>query len=118
MPSRVSSSGFKPLADTAVFTPLQLGATRLEHRIVQAPLTRMRAVRESDNVFAHGDAAVEYYSQRASKGGLQLTEATNISRGVRYSLDRKYYADKLGFWIPRRPRSFHSNTTSWVEACR
>lgn len=79
MPSRISPSGFKALADTAIFTPIQLGSLKLDHRIVQAPLTRMRGVKESDGVWAPGDIAVEYYSQRANKGGLQLTEATNIS---------------------------------------
>lgn len=80
--SGLSGDGFKPLAETALFTPLQLGSLKLEHRIIQAPLTRMRGVKESDGVWAPGDLAVEYYGQRASKGGLQLTEATNISRLV------------------------------------
>lgn len=39
----------------------------------------MRAVKESDGVHVPGDLALEYYTQRASKGGLQLTEATDIS---------------------------------------
>lgn len=81
-PSKISE-GLKPLADTALFTPIQIGALKLEHRIIQSPLTRMRGVKESDGVWAPGDIAVEYYGQRASKGGLQLTEATNISRLVR-----------------------------------
>jgi len=50
----------------------------LEHRVVQAPLTRMRATKESEGIFVPGDLNVEYYSQRANKGGLQLTEATDI----------------------------------------
>ncbi len=82
MPSRLSPSGFKTLADTVIFTPVQLGSLKVDHRIVQAPLTRMRGVKESDGVWAPGDIMVEYYSQRANKGGLQLTEATNISLTV------------------------------------
>ena len=82
MPSRLSPEGFKPLADTALFTPVEIGALKLDHRIIQAPLTRMRGVKESEGVWAPGNLVVEYYGQRASKGGLQLTEATNISRGV------------------------------------
>lgn len=82
MPSRISPSGFKALADTAIFTPVQLGSLKLDHRIIQAPLTRMRGVKESEGVWAPGDIAVEYYAQRANKGGLQLTEATNISATV------------------------------------
>ncbi|KAF2792889.1 FMN-linked oxidoreductase [Melanomma pulvis-pyrius CBS 109.77] len=74
------ASGFKPLQDTALFTPLKLGRLNLEHRIVQAPLTRMRATKEGDGVTVPNDLNVEYYSQRATKGGLQLTEATDICK--------------------------------------
>jgi 2,4-dienoyl-CoA reductase-like NADH-dependent reductase (Old Yellow Enzyme family) len=76
----MSPAGFKPLADTALFTGLQLGALRLDHRVVLAPLTRMRATKESDGIFVPNDMNVEYYKQRATKGGFLLTEATPISR--------------------------------------
>lgn len=77
-----SAGSLKPLAGTALFEPLQLGALKLEHRVVLAPLTRMRATKESDGVFVPNDLLVEYYSQRASKGGFLLTEAVPISRLV------------------------------------
>lgn len=38
----------------------------------------MRAEKESHGVHVPVSRAVEYYSQRATKGGLQLTEATDI----------------------------------------
>lgn len=82
MPKAITPPGFRPLKDTVLFSPLRLGRLHLEHRIVQAPLTRMRAVKESDGIFVPGDLAVTYYGQRASKGGLQLTEATDISHYV------------------------------------
>jgi 2,4-dienoyl-CoA reductase-like NADH-dependent reductase (Old Yellow Enzyme family) len=82
MPKADTPPGFKPLKDTTLFKPFKLGAISLQHRIVQAPLTRMRATKESDAVFVPGDLHVEYYSQRATNGGLQLTEATDISRYV------------------------------------
>ena len=82
MGSVTSPSNLKPLADTEIFTPVRIGALNLSHRIVQAPLTRMRGTKESEGVWAPGDINVEYYSQRANKGGFQLTEATNISRLV------------------------------------
>jgi 2,4-dienoyl-CoA reductase-like NADH-dependent reductase (Old Yellow Enzyme family) len=82
MPSRISRSGFKELRDTTLFKPLQLGGIQLDHRVMMAPLTRMRAPKESDGVWVPGDLNVEYYSQRASKGGFQLTEACPISRLV------------------------------------
>ena len=59
-----------------LFTPLRLGRVTLQHRVVMAPLTRMRAS-------AHGNVPTalnaEYYAQRATKGGLQIAEATPVS---------------------------------------
>lgn len=82
MPKADSPTGFKQLRDTALFTSLKLGPLQLEHRIVQAPLTRMRSTKESEGVTVPNDLNVEYFSQRASKGGLQLTEATDIAKFV------------------------------------
>jgi len=59
-----------------LFNPIQLGALSLQHRIVMAPLTRMRARQPGDVPHALNAA---YYGQRASDGGLQITEATDIS---------------------------------------
>ena len=56
--------------------PLQIGNYTLEHRVIMAPLTRMRASEPSDA--PHALNAV-YYGQRASRGGLIITEATQIS---------------------------------------
>lgn len=65
-----------------MFRPSTIGHLKLEHKVVLAPLTRMRATKESEGVFVPGDLNVEYYSQRASKGGFMLTEACPISRLV------------------------------------
>ena len=59
-----------------LFTPLQLGRVSLKHRVVLAPLTRLRS-EQPGNV--PGPLSVTYYDQRASSGGLLITEATNIS---------------------------------------
>ncbi|MEI9999423.1 MAG: alkene reductase [Verrucomicrobiota bacterium] len=59
-----------------LFTPLQVGAVTLSHRIVMAPLTRMRSQEPGD---IPNDLMVEYYGQRASRGGLIITEATTIA---------------------------------------
>src|SRR5215475_2898719 len=59
-----------------LFRPLQLGAISLRHRVVMAPLTRMRAG-APDNVPT--ELSVEYYRQRASTGGLIISEATQVS---------------------------------------
>ncbi|CAJ1363864.1 unnamed protein product [Effrenium voratum] len=65
------------MADT-LFQPLVLGggALRLKHRVVLAPLTRTRA---SEADMAPQSMCAEYYQQRASEGGLLISEATNIS---------------------------------------
>src|ERR1700735_2128985 len=60
----------------ALFTPTALGALRLKHRVIMAPLTRSRSL-QPDSV--PGDLMREYYEQRASDGGLIISEATNIS---------------------------------------
>src|SRR5215469_5265940 len=64
----VSSSLLSPLAD---------GAIKLSHRVVMPPLTRMRA-RQPGNV--PGEMNALYYGQRASAGGLVISEATQISQ--------------------------------------
>ena len=60
----------------ALFTPVQLGGIRLKHRVVMSPLTRSRST-QPDSI--PNDLMREYYGQRASDGGLVITEATNIS---------------------------------------
>jgi N-ethylmaleimide reductase len=64
------------MSELSPFSPLRVGAHQLKHRIVMAPLTRMRA-RQPGNVPTELNA--RYYAQRASSGGLLITEATQIS---------------------------------------
>lgn len=59
-----------------LFTPFHAGALALGHRIVMAPLTRMR----SSPGDLPNDLMRDYYTQRASSGGLIISEATPISR--------------------------------------
>lgn len=58
--------------DTDLFTPISIGDLALSHRVVMAPLTRMRA-----NVPGHNanEMMAEYYGQRASEGGFIIAEA-------------------------------------------
>ncbi|KAI8078687.1 uncharacterized protein BX664DRAFT_342485 [Halteromyces radiatus] len=60
---------------TALFTPIKVGQHVLKHRVALAPLTRMRA----DDNGNPTEQVVEYYKQRATPGGLLITEATAIS---------------------------------------
>ncbi|ABB11356.1 alkene reductase [Burkholderia lata] len=60
----------------ALFSPLRLGPFALAHRVVMAPLTRMRAAEPGNTPHALN---VEYYRQRATYGGLIITEGSQIS---------------------------------------
>ena len=67
---------------TTLFTPAKLGPYTLAHRVAMAPLTRMR----SDPGNLPSALMVEYYRQRASDGGLIISEATPVSlRGYGYA---------------------------------
>jgi N-ethylmaleimide reductase len=55
-----------------LFTPVRVGPYTFDHRVVLAPLTRMRA----EEGAVPGDLMVRYYAQRASQGGLLIGEAT------------------------------------------
>ena len=60
----------------ALFSSMTIGPLKLKHRVIMAPLTRSRSI-QPDSV--PGDLMREYYEQRASDGGLIISEATNIS---------------------------------------
>ena len=59
-----------------MFSPIRVGAIDLSHRVVLAPLTRMRADVPGN---VPNDLMATYYGQRASEGGLMITEATFIA---------------------------------------
>ncbi|KAJ7255776.1 hypothetical protein C8J57DRAFT_1186402 [Mycena rebaudengoi] len=64
------------MADPKLFQQIQLGDIRLKHRIVMAPLTRLRASDEHVPL----PHVREYYTQRASvPGTLLISEATYIA---------------------------------------
>ncbi|KAJ7052277.1 hypothetical protein C8F01DRAFT_1221986 [Mycena amicta] len=59
-------------SDSKLFQPIRIGGIELAHRVVFAPATRYRA--DANHVpLPH---VAEYYGQRASAGGLLITEAT------------------------------------------
>jgi N-ethylmaleimide reductase len=59
----------------ALFAPLKVGPYTLSHRVVMAPLTRMRATTPGNVANALN---AEYYRQRASEGGLIIAEASQV----------------------------------------
>jgi N-ethylmaleimide reductase len=74
-----------------LFKPLQLGALKLAHRIVMAPLTRNRAAQPGNVPW---DLNVAYYAQRATPGGLLISEASQIMpEGQGYPATPGIYSD-------------------------
>ncbi|KAL1316964.1 hypothetical protein HN51_069077 [Arachis hypogaea] len=65
----LDSSAINPL-----LTPYKMGKFNLSHRVVLAPLTRQRSYNNVPQPHA-----VLYYSQRTTKGGLLISEATGVS---------------------------------------
>ena len=60
----------------ALFSPLKIGPYQLRHRVVMAPLTRMRAEKPG---LAPRPLNAEYYAQRATPGGLIIAEASPVT---------------------------------------
>ncbi len=67
-------------AERKLFTPMQIGPVALKHRVVMAPFTRSRSQQPGD---IPGDLMLEYYTQRASDGGLIISEGTSVSMTAR-----------------------------------
>ncbi|BDA42129.1 12-oxophytodienoate reductase 1 [Coccomyxa sp. Obi] len=80
-----------------LLTPWKAGRFELAHRVVLAPLTRCRALGTVPQ-----PAAIEYYSQRATKGGLMITEATCIApEGHGYPETPGIYTqEQINAWKP------------------
>lgn len=59
-----------------LFTPVQIGPITLKRRVVMPPMSRLRA---QPGTGIPSDLMLEYYSQRASDGGLT---AKNFSKAT------------------------------------
>ena len=59
----------------SLFSPLKVGPYQLAHRVVLAPLTRMRAEKPG---LSPRPLNTEYYRQRTTPGGLLIAEATPV----------------------------------------
>ncbi|KAL4898919.1 hypothetical protein BDW74DRAFT_121045 [Aspergillus multicolor] len=96
--------------DSKLFQPLPIndGKITLKHRVIHAPLTRNRGVPESpvstpekpNRVWYPGDLVVEYYRQRATDGGLIISE------GIPPSLESNGMPGVPGLFTP-------SQTAGW-----
>ncbi|CAN6198319.1 unnamed protein product [Urochloa humidicola] len=74
-----------------LMTPYKFGQFELSHRVVLAPMTRCRA----DGYVPQPHTAV-YYSQRASRGGLLITEGTGVSATA------QGFPGSPGIWTPEQ----------------
>ncbi|EPQ51196.1 NADH flavin oxidoreductase/NADH oxidase [Gloeophyllum trabeum ATCC 11539] len=84
-----------------LFQPTQVGELNLQHRVVMAPLTRLRA----DDQHVPTDLMAEYYAQRASvPGTLLITEATFIA------LKAGGYPNVPGIWSADQIRGWKKIT--------
>ncbi|WWD09961.1 hypothetical protein V865_008092 [Kwoniella europaea PYCC6329] len=85
------------IQNSKLFQPLKAGSLDLKHRVVMAPLTRFRAEKGTG---VPGEYAAEYYSQRATDGGLIITEATFISDAARGydGVPGIYTKDQIAGW--------------------
>jgi NADPH2 dehydrogenase len=64
------------MANSQLFQPITVGDLRLQHRVVHAPLTRLRVT----NQHVINRLVPEYYAQRASEPGtLLISEATLVA---------------------------------------
>ncbi|KAG7033426.1 12-oxophytodienoate reductase 1 [Cucurbita argyrosperma subsp. argyrosperma] len=70
-----------------LLTPYKMGKFNLSHRIVLAPLTRQRSYNNVPQ-----QHAILYYSQRTTKGGFLIAEATGVSDTA------QGYPDTPGIW--------------------
>lgn len=81
-----------------LFQPIKVGQVELEHRVVLAPLTRVRA--DEDHV-PNVPVMKEYYSQRATTPGtLLITEATFIApqAGGQKNVPGIYSEEQIDMW--------------------
>ncbi|XP_054812255.1 12-oxophytodienoate reductase 1-like [Prosopis cineraria] len=78
-----------------LLTPYKLGKFNLSHRVVLAPLTRQRSYNNVPQPHA-----ILYYSQRTTKGGLLITEATGVSDTA------QGYVDTPGIWTKEQVQAW------------
>jgi NADPH2 dehydrogenase len=99
---------------STLFKPLQVGNTKLQHRIALAPLTRFRA----DDAHAPLPLVADYYSQRACvPGTLLVTEGTFISpRASGYpNAPGIWTADQIAAWRTVTDAVHKTHGSIWLQ---
>jgi N-ethylmaleimide reductase len=64
------------ITEHKIFSPFTIGPASLQHRVVMAPLTRLRSEQPGD---VPGPLMAQYYEQRATPDGLIITESAEIT---------------------------------------
>ena len=85
------------MSTTNLFTPLTIGPCALSHRVIMAPLTRMRATKPGE---CANEMMAQYYAQRASRGGFIIAEASQVAVGASVSTATpgSYTRDQMAGW--------------------
>lgn len=90
-------STFRGKTMAKLFTPTQVGAYPLSHRVVLAPMTRLRTIQPGD---IPSPMMADFYGQRSSKDGLVIIEGTSISLNARsyYGAASFYHDGQMDGW--------------------
>ncbi|XP_061980854.1 putative 12-oxophytodienoate reductase 11 [Populus nigra] len=78
-----------------LLAPYKMGKFNLSHRVVMAPLTRNRSYNNMPQPHA-----ILYYSQRATNGGLLISEATGVSDTA------QGYPETPGIWTEEQVKAW------------
>lgn len=90
-----------------LFSEVAVGPYALAHRVVMAPMTRMRA--NSDGTVS--DIMVEHYAQRASSGALLIMEGSAVSpRGNSFQGSPAIYEDRFIPGFARLSQAVHAKS--------
>ncbi|KAI5820536.1 Oxophytodienoate reductase [Pyronema omphalodes] len=95
--------------NSALFKPLTIGngTLTLGHRVVHAPLTRLRGIAVRDGTpenpcreWMVDDMVIDYYTQRATEGGLMITEgvAVNVEAGSLPGIPGLFVPEQVQAW--------------------
>ncbi|ORY82931.1 hypothetical protein BCR35DRAFT_303582 [Leucosporidium creatinivorum] len=97
-----------PSAAPTLWSPFKIGPIELKHRIVMAPLTRNRATKndKAERTWVPNDLMCEYYSERATDGGLLISEAVPVS------LVASGMLGVAGMWLPEQVQGWKKVTDS------
>jgi 2,4-dienoyl-CoA reductase-like NADH-dependent reductase (Old Yellow Enzyme family) len=105
-----STSSLERAEKSALFQPISLGALRIKHRIALAPLTRNRgkASEAVKGTWYPWKIHEEYYTQRATDGGLLISEALPISlQAIGTSM-----VGEPGIWTSEQVQGWKAVTTA------